>query len=173
MFGRGHTYRGNRISPMQLIILILLRDRPMYGYEVLKELRDRFDGVWVPQTGSIYPAIKRLEEHGLVAAEEREGTDYYHITDEGSSWVADEIRRSPRDVRLLARYLQIISRAIEADPDILPIVSGPFAEGFDGDSQDQAMRAKRLRAARTKIAEHLAMIDKELGELELEQGGKE
>jgi DNA-binding PadR family transcriptional regulator len=41
MFGKDHDYMGSRIIPMQLVILLLLRKRPMYGYEVLKELRER------------------------------------------------------------------------------------------------------------------------------------
>jgi DNA-binding PadR family transcriptional regulator len=77
---------------MQLVILILLRDRPMYGYEVLKELRDRFEGVGTPKTGSIYPSLKRLEEHGLISSEKRDGTDYYHISDKGTAWVIGELR---------------------------------------------------------------------------------
>ena len=43
-------------------MLVLLENKPLYGYELLKVLRDRFEGVWTPQTGTVYPALKRLEE---------------------------------------------------------------------------------------------------------------
>ncbi len=51
MMGKPHMYKGNRISPSQLIMLIKLADRPMYGYELLKALREDYQGLWDPQTG--------------------------------------------------------------------------------------------------------------------------
>jgi DNA-binding PadR family transcriptional regulator len=161
---------------MQLTILILLRDRPMYGYEVLKELRDRFEGVWTPQTGSIYPALKKLEEHGLVISEKREGTDYYCISDEGRNWVMERLTHSPKDIRLLTRYLELLDRAA-ADLHIVGeggSQPGHFSEMFEEDSCDQTRRAKKLREARDRIAQHLANIDRELEELDKEnkKGGK-
>ena len=62
MIGRHYMYKGNRISPPQFLMLVMLRKGPMYGYEVLKVLREEFQGFWEPQTGAIYPALKRLEE---------------------------------------------------------------------------------------------------------------
>lgn len=45
---------------------------------------------------------------------------------------------------------------------------------FKGEDPDNAHRAKKLRMAKERIAEYLAMIDKELKELEStnENGGK-
>jgi len=175
MFGKGHDFKGCRISPMQLIILLLLMERPMYGYEVLKGLRDYFEGVWTPQTGSVYPALKRMVEHGLLSSEQRDGTDYYSITEEGRKWAQEMLSHSPRDIRLLTRYLEILDRAAasvkHADDD--ETVPGRFSVAFEGDNWDISRRTRRLRAARERIAQHLADIDKELKELEeSENGGK-
>lgn len=178
MFGRGHIYNGNKISPMQYVILLILIKRPMYGYEVLKELRDRFEPVWVPKTGSIYPAIKRLEEQGLVRSEKQDGTDHYFITHEGRKWVEEELQRSPRDIRLIARYLDVLDKAAA---DIIPTAAeeerrGRFREIFEEDAPDPARRIRRLKEARKRIAEHLANVDRELKELGEEgedlRGGK-
>ncbi|WP_019176242.1 PadR family transcriptional regulator [Methanomassiliicoccus luminyensis] len=167
MFGRGYSYNGNRISPMQMVILLLLRKRPMYGYEVLKELRDQFDPVWVPKTGSIYPAIKRLEEHGLVSSERLDGTDHYFISEAGRKWVEDEVTRSPRDIRMVIRYLAILD---DAAAEIAPEESGSrmagrFHEMFEEDDPDKARHVKRLKDARDRMAKHIENIDRELEEL--------
>jgi DNA-binding PadR family transcriptional regulator len=146
----------------------------MYGYEVLKELRDHFEGLWVPKTGSIYPSLKRLEEHGLIISEKREGTDYYAISDEGKQWVVDELSHAPRDIRMFTRYLEIIGRAADKVPHDLAVPSH-FSEVFEGDPDDGGVRrAAKLRAARDRIAQHLADIDQELQELDSQQnkGGK-
>ncbi len=175
MFGKGHEYKGKKISPMQLTILIILRDRPMYGYEVLKEMRDRFQGVWAPQTGSIYPALKRLAEHGLLVSQESEGTDYYSISPEGREWVVEKLRHSPRDIRLLTRYLEVIGQA-SAEYDLGEGTErrpGHFSEAFDDDDSDGLKRLKKLRAARGHLAKHLVDIDRELEQLdrgEIEKG---
>jgi DNA-binding PadR family transcriptional regulator len=167
MFGKRRDYKGCKISPMQMVMLMILTERPMYGYEVLKELRDRFEGVWTPQTGSIYPALKRLAESGLVRSEQMEGTDYYALTDEGVEWVQEILRHAPRDVKLLSKYLELLGQTasrLRIEGEESP---GRFSEEFEKDgAPDQAERARKLRRAREHIAMHLAEIDRELGEIE-------
>ena len=175
MFGRGHEFKGKKVSPLQMTILIILRKEPRYGYEVLKELRDHFDGVWVPQTGSIYPALKRLEANGLIGSEEREGVDYYSITKEGNDLVANVLVHSPQDLRLLTRYFDLLGRAAEELNGEHAEAASNFQAIFEsGEELDDTRRIKRLRRAREHIAHHLAMIDKELNEFEegAEEGSK-
>jgi len=173
MFGKRRDYKGSKISPMQLVILLLLTERPMYGYEVLRAARDHFDGIWTPQTGSIYPALKRLAESGLVRSEQREGTDYYALTDEGVEWVKEVLRHSPRDIRLLSKYLELLGRTanrLHIESEERP---GRFSEAFEKEEDlDRAERARKLRCAREHIAQHLAEIDRELSETDTEDTSK-
>jgi DNA-binding PadR family transcriptional regulator len=54
---------------LDIAILGLLMDRDHHGYEIRSQLRDRL-GLWANVSfGSIYPALARLERHGLVEAE--------------------------------------------------------------------------------------------------------
>lgn len=53
---------------LDIAILGLLTDRDHHGYEIRSQLRERL-GVWANVSfGSIYPALARLERHGLVEA---------------------------------------------------------------------------------------------------------
>lgn len=174
MFGRGHEFRGKRVSPLQITILIFLRERPRYGYEVLKVLKEHFDGVWVPQTGSIYPALKKLETSGLVSSEERDGTDYYSITKDGNDVVVVVLAHSPRDLRLMTRYFDLLGRAAEdlnSEVSRISMFQKIFESGDECEDADR--RARRLRRARERIAEHLAMIDRELNDMEGKNKGDE
>ena len=54
------------ISPIQLLLLVQMKHGPKYGYEMLTNIREEFNGVWEPQTGTIYPALKNLESKGLM-----------------------------------------------------------------------------------------------------------
>ncbi len=173
MFGGRRDYKGCKISPMQLAIMLVLTERPMYGYEVLKALRDRFEGVWTPQTGSIYPALKRLAESGLASSEQRDGTDYYSLTDEGVEWVRETLRHAPRDIRLMSRYFDLLGQTairLHVEGEGSP---GKFSEMFEKEDADRAEHLRKLKRARELIAQHLAEIDRELSELNSEeQGGR-
>ena len=57
-----------KIGAVSLWLLLLLSEKPMYGYEVIRELEKRFSGYWRPKTGTIYPAFEKLEEGGLVTS---------------------------------------------------------------------------------------------------------
>jgi transcriptional regulator len=54
---------------LDLVLLGVLADGPGHGYAVINALRDRSDGVIDLQEGSVYPALHRLEDLGLLASE--------------------------------------------------------------------------------------------------------
>lgn len=75
---------------MALLVMKLLEDSDMYGYQMIEELRKRSDDTFRLKAGSLYPLLHNLEEKGYVSAYEREATAgkprrYYHLTDQGHS----------------------------------------------------------------------------------------
>jgi len=68
---------------LKYIILELLRDRPMHGYEVMRALEETSHGAYKASPGSVYPTLQSLEDDGYVASEERDGRKVYTITDGG------------------------------------------------------------------------------------------
>jgi PadR family transcriptional regulator len=70
---------------LDLCLLALLQDQPVYGYELTERLADR--GLPVA-AGSTYPLLARLEKAGLVATEVRPSSSgpprkYYTLTAAG------------------------------------------------------------------------------------------
>ncbi len=55
-------------SSTDLVILSLLKDRPMYGYEILVTLADRGNGEFQFKQGTLYPLLYRLEREGWIRA---------------------------------------------------------------------------------------------------------
>jgi PadR family transcriptional regulator PadR len=49
-----------------LLLLGLLANREMYGYELVAELRAKSDSVIDLPEGTVYPALRRLEREGLI-----------------------------------------------------------------------------------------------------------
>ncbi|MEM0449329.1 MAG: PadR family transcriptional regulator [Methanomassiliicoccales archaeon] len=171
MIGKGHVYKGNRISPSQFLMLVVLRKGPMYGYEVLKRLREEFSGLWEPQSGAVYPALKKLEEHGLLRSERKEDKDYYALSTEGEQWLKDRLASISSDVLFMARYFQVIGEAAgenapresrTLDPSTLP----PHLAHLMAEEMDLPDRLKHLKKMRAMLSQGVAEMDKEIARLE-------
>jgi len=79
-----------RSGSTRVMVLRLLADEPMYGYQMVKELQARSEGYFRMEQGTLYPALHRLEQDGLVHSEwqivaEGPPRKYYHITDAGQA----------------------------------------------------------------------------------------
>jgi PadR family transcriptional regulator PadR len=80
-----------------VLILNMLADRPMYGYQIAKELKRRSGGYFAFKEGTLYPALHRLEKDGLLRSEwqvveKGPSRKYYHITEEGRKVLADSAK---------------------------------------------------------------------------------
>lgn len=76
-----------------LLVLGVLRDAELYGYEIRQAIRDRSSAVIEPGEGWLYPALHRLEAEGSVEASWRASTlgprrRYYRITRQGLTVLA-------------------------------------------------------------------------------------
>jgi DNA-binding PadR family transcriptional regulator len=79
--GRGRASRGN----VRSAVLILLAERPMHGYEIIKEITERSHGWWRPSPGSVYPTLQLLADEDLVTTEQDSptGKRLYALTETG------------------------------------------------------------------------------------------
>lgn len=76
----------------EIVLLHLLSQRDMYGYELLQELGKRSQDKFVLKYSSLYPVLYRLIDkemitdfHKLVG--KRRTRVYYHITDNGKKYL--------------------------------------------------------------------------------------
>lgn len=73
---------------LRLYLLALLADGPRHGYDVIRALEDRFEGLYSPSAGTVYPRLAKLEEEGLVERTDEGRKALYRITDAGRAEVA-------------------------------------------------------------------------------------
>lgn len=78
------------------LILVLLAERPTYGYQIIQELRRRSEGYFEMQEGLLYPALHQMERDGLLTSEWRRvraarRRKYYFITEKGRKVLADSV----------------------------------------------------------------------------------
>ena len=80
---------------VSLLILALLKRRPMYGYEIAATVRRETDGAFDWREGSLYPNLHKLQAAGLIVGEWEEKDAgrkrrYYHVTKAGKAALAEK-----------------------------------------------------------------------------------
>lgn len=100
---------------LDMLILKAVSLKPLHGYGVLLRIRQiSGDALHVPQ-GSLYPALYRLEHHGLIAAEWGQSENnrrakYYTLTTAGK-------RRLREETAGWNRLSSAIAAAMNATPE--------------------------------------------------------
>ncbi len=77
------------------ILLSLIAENPVYGYQIVRELEKKSQGYFVFKEGTLYPALRRLERKRLVISKWEDLQSgrkrrYYYITDQGSKFLKDK-----------------------------------------------------------------------------------
>lgn len=89
--GKHHRKRGKRPfdhGDLRLMTLDLVAEHPRHGYEIIKQIEERFDGAYTPSPGAIYPTLAWLEDTGFVTLEQAEGgRKSAHITVAGRAFL--------------------------------------------------------------------------------------
>jgi len=78
------------------LILRLLSERPMHGYEIMERIFEKTHGMWRPTPASVYPTLAWLEQKGYIAefaAQDRGGGEKarrpYALTAKGRAALMD------------------------------------------------------------------------------------
>ncbi|MEU7553647.1 helix-turn-helix transcriptional regulator [Streptomyces sp. NPDC044571] len=103
---------------LRLYLLKLLDEAPRHGYEVIRLLEERFQGLYAPSAGTVYPRLAKLEAEGLVTHATEGGRKVYSITDAGRAELAD------RGGELAALELEIRDSVSELAAEIRDDVRG-------------------------------------------------
>lgn len=76
---------------LEMLVLNLLLTEPKYGYQIIQEMKDKSEDIFLLKDGTLYPILYRLEDDGLVESQwsETQGRQvprkYYKITPKGIS----------------------------------------------------------------------------------------
>lgn len=77
-----------------MLLLRLLSEKDMYGYEMIETLRERSKNVFELKAGTLYPLLHSMEERKLLTVYEREVggkvRKYYSLTKEGHRVLAEK-----------------------------------------------------------------------------------
>ena len=90
MISRKELVKGSADS----LLLSLIGEQHMYGYQIIKELEKRSQGYFRFKEGTLYPALHRLEKAGLIEGRweslpSGRQRRYYYITEKGTRLLAE------------------------------------------------------------------------------------
>ncbi len=172
--------RGQKISPVQFWILLVLSEGPNYGYRIMQRLKEMFKGYWNPKAGTIYPALEKLSKSSLVSCrvEHREDAPdrrYYTITEKGEEILRETVKRWSRVMEHIEAYGEL-HRAIrrfkgKIDKEGLGDLMVKMGEGIKKGVFDLSEILPSVRSAQIELAEPLQfklLYAWENGKLEIE-----
>jgi PadR family transcriptional regulator, regulatory protein PadR len=95
---------------LDLLILKTLAGGPMHGWGVSQKIQILSEDILQVNQGSLYPALHRLEQQGLItaewgASENNRQAKFYELTRAGRKQLADETRNWERMSGAVARIL--------------------------------------------------------------------
>jgi DNA-binding PadR family transcriptional regulator len=104
---------------LKYILLVLIKNHPRHGYDIIRELEEQSFGFYKPSPGVIYPTLQMLEEMGYIEASDQEGKKVYSITGRGLEFlsqkkdIANNVRREIKnrwDFKKIGRMAVLMKR---------------------------------------------------------------
>src|SRR6186997_3548964 len=109
---RSQSSQGDMLQgALDMLILRSLVMGPAHGHTIAHAIEHRSDHVLQVEHGSLYPALHRLEDRGLVASfwgtsENNRRARYYRLTPRGRTQLAEQTNRWDEIVRAVNRILR-------------------------------------------------------------------
>ena len=101
---------------LDVLILRTLSWEPLHGYAISKWIREQSEDVFQIEEGALYPALRRLEERGMIEGEwsltdtGREAK-FYTLTPEGR-------KRMRSEVKDWTRYVEAMGKVLKGKPGV-------------------------------------------------------
>lgn len=96
---------------IDILLLSIVRQKDSYGYEIVKELKVKSDNLYTMSEGTLYPALKRLENKGLLECywtymENGSRRKYYKITNKGKKALSSKVKDWQKTDNLIRTCLE-------------------------------------------------------------------
>ena len=140
---------GMKIGAVSLWLLLLLSEKPMYGYEINRELEKKFSGYWKPKAGTIYPTLEKLEKNHLLTSrvefrEEAPDRKHYALTDAGRSELAGTMAYWTRMTEILETYRETHQSIFRHKTELRKNQLSEFFTNLAGSLRGRSIDVKKL-----------------------------
>ena len=136
---------------LPLVLLALLDDGALGGYELLRLLERRFSPTYRPSPGSVYPALTALRAEGLVRAIPGAGKARFRLTAAGRRMLAeqaDTLRRVEHRTKAVLRADSSIHARLDRFSALITKLSGRV----DGDELERILDNAMTAIAQLEVS---------------------
>ena len=95
---------------VDLVVLSVLTEKDMYGYEIVKAVKDKSDGNYEIPLGTLYPVLYRFIENGYLSDRDeivsKRLRKYYHLEEKGKEYynaLLEEYKKISQGVNLITK----------------------------------------------------------------------
>jgi DNA-binding PadR family transcriptional regulator len=150
---------------IRIALLILLSKAPRHGYEMMKEVRERTEGLWKPTAGGVYPILQSLEKAGYIKGEwgpQKRKRKIYRITESGRLILDRALLKHGQIAEsmntLFAEYARDVLD-LETEVATIPPMPNPFSVFLEEEPKN---RLKALEMKRNRIQHMIKMLQRDL-----------
>lgn len=154
---------------LRLVALYFIEQQPRHGYDLIKAVEERSNGVYSPSPGIVYPALTYLEEAGYVTSAADGNKKLYTITDEGRAHLQENREAVASTLDFLGRTGEQMNRFREFVKADWPFGGGrsaeagnvpPFWGERNADQTDRPMKdaIPELEAARKALKQAIGKV---------------
>ena len=154
---------------IRVAVLILLSKRPSHGYEIMKEIKERTKGLWMPTPGGVYPILRDLEKAGYItgkwSTQKNRKIKVYEITEAGRLIFKRAIVKQSELANSMNTLFQEFARdVLNMEPTTLqmPVMPTPFSPFLEEKEHERESGTKDLVQKRRYLERTITMLKEEL-----------
>lgn len=112
---------GMKKATIEMLLLRLLSEGDMYGYQLTQEFKKRSAGIYTILEGSMYPILYRLTEQNYISSYERKVGKrqirvYYHLNEEGKVYL-EKLVSSYHEFSNVIEFLLLSKEGEQYEPE--------------------------------------------------------
>ncbi len=100
---------------VDLVVLSVLTEKDMYGYEIVKAVKDKSDGNYEIPLGTLYPVLYRFIENGYLSDRDeivsKRLRKYYHLEEKGKEYYKALLE----EYKKISQGVNLITKAVSSD----------------------------------------------------------
>ncbi|MFX1385426.1 MAG: PadR family transcriptional regulator [Promethearchaeota archaeon] len=153
------------------LVLLVLKEEPSHGYQIIKAIEERTLGFWKPTTSTIYTVLKDLMQRNLIELisplDDDETKKVYKLTIKGQQALSDlmkteeEMRESM--IAIMASTFGLSDDVLEENKEGPPFLR-PFSGRLIGKSNEEKL--KILKFMQSMMEKRLQNIEEQIQKLE-------
>jgi DNA-binding PadR family transcriptional regulator len=164
-----HWLKETQKGYLRIAVLILLSKKPYYGYEIMKEIKERTMGFWRPTAGGIYPILQDLEKSGYIEGEwsfqKKRKRKTYRISEEGKQVLKRALAKENQIFNSVSALFQEYMKdvlEVETNQILIPRRSPFFSAFLEEGKEKPEDTINILESKRTQIENMIKGLQKEL-----------